>query len=197
MVTRDIVPALRNDRIETAIPRRTRTDRTAMTSPAVKAEDKRLTTLKNGVVVLKAKDRHIFGAWLLDWSIILVLSLVAYIALLNGDPLVAILAALAVWPAGSFLYGLATCYRRSIGQAAAGTRTVRLDNGQVPGFWRAGWVMVVRLVVFPFFAFFMLLGALGGSAPTMDGPKDRHLSIDVRGTAVLHGRGDHGLRPGA
>lgn len=155
-----------------------------MTAAPTRTDDKRIKTLGNGQLVVKAKDRHIFGAWLLDWSFLLIGSLITYFAMIE-DPLNAILAAVAVWPAGSFLYGLATCYRRSIGQAAAGTRTVRLDNGQVPGFWRAGWVMVVRLVVFPFFAFFMLTSALGGSAPTMDGPRDRHMSIDVNGTEAL------------
>ncbi|MET4144156.1 RDD family protein [Arthrobacter sp. UYCo732] len=145
--------------------------------------DMRLTTLKNGMVVMKAKDRHIFAAWLLDWSLILVLSLGTYIALLKGDPLTALLAAAAVWPAGAFVYGLACCYRRSIGQAAAGTRTVRLDNGQVPGFWRSGYMMVLRLVLLPFAFSGLVIVALGSTAPTMEGPRDRHLSIDVRATA--------------
>ncbi|MBT2522431.1 hypothetical protein [Arthrobacter sp. ISL-28] len=74
-----------------------------------------------------------------------------------------------------------TCFRRSLGQAAAGTRTIRLDNGGVPGFWRAGWVMFVGLVVYPFIFGVLLLGALSGSGAVGDA-KDRHLSIDVRET---------------
>lgn len=147
--------------------------------------DKRLTTLRNGRIVVKARDRNIFGAWLLDWSIVLMLSLGTYFALLDGDPLTALFAALATWPVGALIYGLASSRRRSLGQAAAGTRTVRLDNGEVPGFWRSGYVMVVRIVVYPFLFSFILLGALGGSAPTMDGPKDRHMSVDDRATAVV------------
>ncbi|ACL41926.1 hypothetical protein Achl_3975 (plasmid) [Pseudarthrobacter chlorophenolicus A6] len=157
-------------------------------STTTRNDDKRLKTLANGRRVIKAKDRYIFGAWLLDWSIILVLSLGTYIALLNGDPLVALIAALAVWPAGSFIYGLTTCHRRSLGQAAAGTRTVRLDNGGIPGFWRAGWVMFVRMVIYPFVVAVLLLGALGGSANADLDAKDRHVSIDVRATAALEGQ---------
>jgi hypothetical protein len=148
------------------------------------SDDKRLKKLGNGRLVIKARDRHIFGAWLLDWSIIMALSLTTYMALLDGNPLTAILAALAVWPAGAFIYGLACCYRRSIGQAVAGTRTVRLDNGEVPGFWRSGWVMMVRVVFIPFVFAILLIGSLEGSA-TVGDAKDRHMSIDDRATAAL------------
>lgn len=147
-------------------------------------DDTRLKTLGNGRLVVKAGSHRVFGAWFLDWSILFIASIVTYFALIEYDPLKAILIAAAVWPAGAFLYGLACCYRRSIGQAAAGTRTLRLDNGEVPGFWRSGWVMLVRMVLIPFVFAFFLLSVLSGS-PGFGDANDRHLSIDDRATAAL------------
>ena len=155
-----------------------------MITTPTRNDDNRIKTLGNGRLVLKAKDRRIFGAWLLDWSLLLVLSAATYFAMINGDPLKAILTALAVWPAGAFIYGLACSYRRSIGQAVAGTRTVRMDNGQVPGFWRSGWVMLVRMVVIPFVFTAIALSALAGSTTSGD-YKDRHMSIDDKETTAL------------
>ena len=151
--------------------------------------NKCIVTLSNGVTVVKAKDRHILGAWFLDWSIMLVVSLATFIALIDNDPATALATAAAVWPVGSLVYGFATCYRRSFGQAVAGTRTVRLDNGQVPGFWRSGWVMIVRLVLYPFIVGVLLLSVLTGSHTEGDA-KDRHISINVRETEALKSQGD-------
>lgn len=151
--------------------------------------DKHLRTLTNGTTVIQAREGRRFGAWLLDWTLLLLVSLATYVALLYQDPVVALAAALVAWPAGAIVYGFACSYRRSLGQAAAGTRTLRIDNGAVPGFWRSAWVMLVRLIFFPFIYVVVISTALGGSDPNYggDGPKERHLSIDVHETVALEG----------
>jgi hypothetical protein len=70
----------------------------------------------------------------------------------------------------------ATCYRRSLGQRIARTRTLRIDNGAVPGFWGAGWMMALRVILFPAISASCFLG--GGTF----GVKDRHVSVDALAT---------------
>lgn len=151
---------------------------------------KRLRTLTNGTTVVQARERRRFAAWLLDWCLLLMVSLAAYAALAAQGPVIALAAALAAWPVGSVAYGFACSYRRTLGQTAAGTRTLRMANGAVPGFWRSAWVMLVRLIFFPFIYVVIITTALGGADPNYgrgDGPKERHLSIDVRETETLEG----------
>ena len=137
-------------------------------------------TLKNGVVVVEARWSSMFAAFVVDGLIVLaiagaVFGVMAAAAGPYGDLSAAWIAALVAWPVGAFAYGLTTAHRRSIGQAIAGTRTVRIADGSVPGFWRAGWVMFGRTIGAPI----VLLGALSGA---MTDTGVAHMSIDVART---------------
>lgn len=160
-----------------------------MTTPQAQAGEKNLFHLHNGDVVVEAGFRKLLVAWLVDtvvaWVVIAALVLGA-IAATGPDALGG--AILVFLPAGVFLYGMATGHRRSVGQKLVGTRTVRCADGSVPGFWRAGWVMVVRLVLVPFLLLFTLVALLGGDAGDVDGTQ-RHVSVDVRATERLRAQG--------
>lgn len=143
---------------------------------------KRFVTLGDGRIVAPARDREVFLAWGIDSAIVIACTFAIYVTLAAAFPdlfsYARELNALTAWPAVAFLYGLTTCYRRSVGQRIAGTRTLRIDNGAVPGFWRAGWMMVLRVVIFPVIFGFCLLG--GGTF----GVKDRHISVDALATGL-------------
>jgi hypothetical protein len=140
--------------------------------------------LPSGQVVVEARRRAVAGAWFLDGLLVWALLAPLLVGLLAGPgPGPAVVGVLMLWPVVSFAYGLTTARRRSLGQLAAGTRTVRKADGSVPGLWRAGWVMLVRLVIMPLGCAFFLFALLG--LDVLDSPKERHLSIDVRATRAL------------
>lgn len=154
------------------------------TSPSTSPED-RHTTLENGLVVVEARWRAIAGAWLLDCLVLATMAGTASGAVLAGtaDAGAAVVSWLAVWLVTAPAYGFATAYRRSLGQLAAGTRTLRHADGTVPGFWRAGWVMVVRMVILPPGIVVSIIGIFTGDGDT--GGEIRHVSVDVRATDAL------------
>lgn len=141
------------------------------------AVERQLVTLGDGRVVAPARDREVLFAWAIDSFVVLAATFTLYVILSASfpDPLSYSreLNALAALPAAAFLYGLTASYRRSLGQRIAGTRTLRIDNGAVPSFWRAGWMMVLRVILLPAAFAFCLLG--GGTF----GIKDRHVSVDA------------------
>lgn len=143
---------------------------------------RQLVTLGDGRVVAPARDREVFTAWAIDAGIVFASTFALYLALAAAFPdpfsFARELNALAAWPAVAFIYGLTACYRRSLGQHIVGTRTLRIDNGAVPGFWRAGWMMVLRVILLPFVFAYSMLGG-----PTF-GIKDRHISIDALATGL-------------
>lgn len=166
----------------TAVPDATTEE--LQTEPASKAAraESRLVTLGDGRIVAPARDREVFLAWGIDAAIVIAATFLVYVILAAAYPdpfsFARELNALAAWPAVAFLYGLTASYRRSLGQRVAGTRTLRIDNGAVPGFWRAGWMMVLRVIVFPAIFAFCFLG--GGTF----GVKDRHISVDALATGL-------------
>lgn len=145
----------------------------------------RRTTLENGTVVVEARWRAIAGAWLLDCLVLSAPAGAASGAVVAGtsDAGAAVAVWLVVWPVAAMLYGFATAHRRSLGQLAAGTRTVRHTDGTVPGFWRAGWVMVVRTVLLPPALVVSVVGIFTGGGDL--GGETRHLSVDTRATEAL------------
>lgn len=155
--------------------------------PAEPADDSptaehQLVTLGDGRIVAPARDREVLLAWAIDAGIVFVATFAAYLILAAAFPdpfsFARELNALAAWPAVAFTYGLTASYRRSLGQRIAGTRTLRIDNGAVPGFWRAGWMMVLRVLLLPAVFVFCLCGG------STFGIKDRHLSIDALATGL-------------
>ena len=148
---------------------------------------KRTTNHGNGQPVVKASAWQQLGAWCVDFGIVAIVAAIAYVSVAGSDTGTtgkAVVAAIAAWLVTPWLYGFCFPRGRSLGGLAAGTRIVRSSSGGKPGFWRSGWVTFSRTVLFPIVALFLLLAAAGGSSPTMNGPKARHLTVDQRYPAV-------------
>lgn len=137
-------------------------------------------TLGDGRTVAPARDREVLIAWALDAVLVFLVTLGAYVFLSVTMPApfsyARELTALAAWPAVALVYGFSTSYRRSLGQRIAGTRTLRIDTGGHLGFWRSGWMMVLRVMILPAVFIFCLCGG------STFGIKDRHVSIDALAT---------------
>lgn len=146
------------------------------------APERQFVTLGDGRTVAPARDREVLLAWGIDAGVVFAATFAVYLALSAAfpDPFTYAreLNALAAWPAVALLYGLTPSYRRSLGQRIIGTRTLRIDNGAIPGFWRAGWMMVLRVILLPFVFVYSMLGG-----PTF-GVKDRHISVDTLATGL-------------
>lgn len=134
-------------------------------------------TLGDGRTVAPARDKEVFLAWGIDALLVFLATIGVYIvlAITMPDPFsfARELNALAAWPLVTLVYGFTTAYSRSIGQRIAGTRTLRIDTGGALGFWRAGWMMVLRVMILPAVFLFCLCGG------STFGVKDRHISIDA------------------
>lgn len=144
---------------------------------------KRTRNLGNGIPVVEATGWQTFGAWAVDFSLIVVLAAAASAAAAGSVMATAgqvAAAAASVWIAAPWLYGFCCARGFSLGSLATGTVMVRFDAGGRPGFWRAGWVMFARMVLFPMVILLILLAAAGGSSPSGDGPKTRHVTLDRR-----------------
>jgi hypothetical protein len=144
---------------------------------------KRTTSLGNGQPVVKASAWQQLGAWGVDFGVVAVVAAIAYLSVAGsgtGSNGKGVAAAVGAWLGTPWLYGFCFPGGRSLGALAAGTRVVRSSSGEKPGFWGSGWVMFSRTVLFPVVALFLLLAAAGGSSPTMNGPKARHLTVDQR-----------------
>lgn len=150
-------------------------------------ETTRRTTLDDRTVVVRARRRDALVAWFLDgvivWALVAAIWAGASAVSESVGSAVFALVVLGAWPAVAFCYGLTTAYRRSPGQLVAGTRTLRTRDGSVPGFWRAGWVMLSRMVLGVLGPLFFVLALVGGDQPGMG--MRRHLSVDVGATARL------------
>ncbi|GAA4034424.1 hypothetical protein GCM10023063_18080 [Arthrobacter methylotrophus] len=156
------------------------TEATIDGTPAV--ADRPLITLGDGRVVAPARDREVLLAWGIDALLVFLSTYGIYVILATTMPdpfsFARELNALAVWPVVALIYGFTTGHRRSLGQRIAGTRTLRIDTGAVPGVLRAGWMMVLRVMILPVVFLFCLCGG------STFGIKDRHVSIDALATGL-------------
>lgn len=144
---------------------------------------KRTKVLGNGLSVVESTGWKKLGAWAVDFGLVAVLAAVACISVLGagvGTAGTALASAAAVWILAPWLYGFCCPGGISLGSLATDTRLARFDTGKRPGFWRAGWVMFARMVLFPVVILIALLAAAGGSSPTGNGPKTRHITLDRR-----------------
>jgi hypothetical protein len=149
----------------------------------IKSARKRTKNLANGQPVVESSAWQSLGAWAVDFSLVAVLAAVASAAVAGstgGTPGQAVAAAIAVWIAAPWLYGFCCSNGLSLGSLASGTVVVRFKTGGRPGWWRAGWVMFARMVLFPLVILIVVLAAAGGSSPSGDGPRTRHLTLDRR-----------------
>jgi hypothetical protein len=144
---------------------------------------RRTKVLGNGRSVVEATGWQSFGAWAVDFGLVAAMAAIACIAVLGsgmGTAGEALATAAAVWVVAPWLYGFCCPGGVSLGSLASGTRLVRFRAGERPGFWRAGWVMFARIVLFPVVILVYVLAAAGGSSPSGDGPKTRHMTLDRR-----------------
>jgi hypothetical protein len=144
---------------------------------------KRTKKLGNGRPVVESSGWQSLGAWAVDFSLVAVLAAVASAAVAasaTGTAGQTAVAAVTVWIVVPWLYGFCCPNGLSLGSLASGTAVVRFDTGGRLGIWRAGWVMFARMVLFPVVILLVVLAAAGGSGPSGDGPKTRHLTLDLR-----------------
>jgi uncharacterized RDD family membrane protein YckC len=158
-------------------------DDTAVPSPAEPTIPERpLITLGDGRTVAPARDREVFLAWGIDAALVFLATFAVYVILATAMPdpfsYARELDGLAAWPVVALIYGFTSGHRRSLGQRIAGTRTLRIDTGTVPGILRAGWMMVLRVMILPVVFLFCLCGG------STFGIKDRHISIDALATGM-------------
>jgi hypothetical protein len=152
-------------------------------SKLLESASKRSTNLGNGVSVVKASAWQQIGSWFVDFGVVAVGAAVAYAVVAGseaGTTGMAVGTALATWWGAAWVYGFCCARGRSLGSLASGTGIVRFATGTSPGFWRAGWVMFSRIVLFPIVGLVLIIAAVGGGNPSMTGPKPRHITVDLR-----------------
>ncbi|NUP58483.1 MAG: hypothetical protein HOQ06_03265 [Pseudarthrobacter sp.] len=157
----------------------------------LKSARKRVKTLRDGTRVVEATIWRTVKAWAVDFGVVALLALAMAILVGNsptGTPGAAAGAGAATWLVAPWLYGFCCARGRSLGSFATDTEVVQVGTGQPPGFWRAGWVMFARTVLFTVLVLVLLLGVAEGSSPSGAEPKSHHLTID---------RGFPPLLPGA
>jgi len=148
-----------------------------------KSARQRVKTLRNGTRVVDATVWRTVKAWAVDFGIVVVLAIVAAVLAGSsggGTAGKAAGAAAATWLIAPWLYGFCCAGGRSLGSLASQTEVVRISTGEAPGFWRAGWVMFARTVLFTVTVLVLILGTAEGSSPSGAEPKGRHLTIDRR-----------------
>lgn len=138
---------------------------------------------------MRAKDSRIVAAWAVDFVFVLVVSLTVGAAMgkASYNPDSGILMGVLSWFFFPWLYGFFCVGGNTLGTLLAGTRLVKLRDGSAPGFWRNGWLMFLRVVLFPFVPLNALLNAMNGdTSPTT---RKHHVSISKAETAALRGAG--------
>lgn len=75
-----------------------------------------------------------------------------------------------LWFVGLFVYGMIWGTTGSVGDAAAGMRSVRIKNGTTAGAWLGGW-RAICWSFFPFFVVMVIASALGGGGGDTWDPK--------------------------
>jgi hypothetical protein len=75
-----------------------------------------------------------------------------------------------LWFVGLFVYGTIWGTAGSVGDAAAGMRSVRIKDGTTAGAWLGGW-RAICWSFFPFFVVMLILAAFSGSSGDTWDPK--------------------------
>lgn len=148
----------------------------------------RTARFRDGSWGVRARDRSAVAAWAIDVSIVLLFSAVA--GVLAGMPSYSagtgVTVGILSWFFFPWLYGFFCIGGNTLGTLVAGTRLVKLRDGSAPGFWRNGWLMFLRVVLFVLMPINALLGALNGDSSAMEPERKHHVSIDTAATKVLH-----------
>ncbi|SDW96414.1 RDD family protein [Arthrobacter sp. cf158] len=75
-----------------------------------------------------------------------------------------------LWFVGLFVYGMIWGTAGSVGDAAAGMRSVRIKNGTTAGAWLGGW-RAICWSFFPFFVVMLIASAISGGGDDTWDPK--------------------------
>jgi hypothetical protein len=75
-----------------------------------------------------------------------------------------------LWFVGLFVYGMIWGTAGSVGDAAAGMRSVRIKNGTTAGAWLGGW-RAICWSFFPFFVVMVIASAISGGGDDTWDPK--------------------------
>lgn len=140
----------------------------------------------NGSWGVRAKDSRIIAAWAVDFALVLVpvLAVATSSAQDTGSIGAGIFLGIVVWFIVPWIYGFCCAGGNTLGTLIAGTRLVKLRDGAKPGFWRNGWLMFLRTVLFPLIPLNALLDAInGGGSETV---RKHHVSIDKAATKALY-----------
>lgn len=146
----------------------------------------RTAPFRNGLWGVRAKDRRIIGAWAVDMFVVLlpVTAIAAASAKGSGSIGAGIFLGIVVWVLFPWLYGFCCAGGNTLGSLLFGTRLVKLRDGSAPGFWRNGWLMFLRTVLFPLMPLNALLDAMNGD--TSETERKHHVSISKAETQALH-----------
>lgn len=154
--------------------------------PSASWNPKRTVQFRNGLWGVRASDGKLMGAWCLDFAVVIALSAAcALVVLASNSGAAAIVAGIACWVAASWVYGFCCANGNTLGTLAAGTRLVKLRDGSAPGFWRSGWLMFLRTVLFPGWLVAIIFALLGAGDPNVASKRNFHLSIDKHQTSAL------------
>lgn len=89
-----------------------------------------------------------------------------------------------LWFVGLWVYGMIWGTVGSVGDAAAGMRSVRIKNGTTAGAWLGGW-RAICWSFFPFFVVMLIASAVSGGGDDTWDPK--FAAIDRR-SGIAHGQ---------
>lgn len=145
----------------------------------------RTAQFRDGSWGVRARDSRIVGAWAIDMAIVLlpVIGVAASAAQGSGSVGAGIFVGILIWLLFPWLYGAFCAGGNTLGTLLAGTRLVKLRDGSAPGFWRNGWLMFLRTVLFPLVPLNAVLDAINGGGPEAE--RKHHVSIDKAATRAL------------
>jgi hypothetical protein len=154
---------------------------------------KRIVTLKNGGVYVRARAWVMFLAWLVDFVVFwlfgavgfVIMAVVGRVADLDEDTTT--LGAVVALFLAPLVYGAFYGNGRALGAVLTGTQLVRIaDGGRIGG--KAPWAMLVRTILFPLLFIAVIAGALAGGGGGPGGVEVR-VSLDVKATRQLRDAG--------
>jgi hypothetical protein len=142
-----------------------------------------LARFRDGSRYVRAGEWMRFKAWAVDLAVVLVgvgvgaLLLAVVNRTADFDSATMVLLVVLMLPVVSLLYGVWYGDGRALGAVLTGTRLVRkADGGRIGA--KGPWVMLVRIVLLPLGAVFLVAAALGGSGGWSGGDLIR-VSVDV------------------
>jgi len=152
---------------------------------------KRLDTHKDGTFYVRAGAWAALLSWFVDVAVVVLCAFGGAIALAAAKPETSDstvgLTAFGLLAGVPVLYGFFFGNGRVLGGMLAGTRLVRVKNGQRIGAG-ACWAMVVRIVLLPLLLALLLAAAAAGGWGSAPGDLTR-VSIDEAATRRLHAAG--------